>query len=164
MEEKQAGGNKGKFYAVRAIAGQEYNVALIVKKRIEALKLPIKSILVIDELKGFVFIEADSYIHVDKAIAGIKYVKGRIPGILKYEELEKYIISKPVIEEIEENDVVEVIGGPFRGLRGKVTHINKVKKEVTLELFDVAYPLPVTIDAEYLHIIEKAKEKRPSQE
>ncbi len=145
------------IYAVRVTAGQEYNVALIMETRAKANKLPLKSILVVDGIKGFIFVEAPSSVYVDNTIAGIRFVKGRVGGILKIEELENFIAPKPIIEEVGVNDIVEIIGGPFRGLRGKVVSVDRSRKEVTIELFEAAYPLPTTVSVDYVRIIEKRR-------
>jgi len=41
-------------------------------------------------------------------------------------------------------------------MRGKVVRVNKAKREVVIELFEAAYPLPTTVDADDLRILEKA--------
>jgi len=145
------------IYAVRVTAGQEYNVALIMETRARANKLPVRSILVVDGIKGFVFIEAPSSIYIDNLIAGIRFVKGRVGGILKIEELENFIAPKPIIEEVSVNDIVEIIGGPFRGLRGKVVSVDRSRGEVTIELFEAAYPLPTTVSVDYVRIVERGR-------
>jgi transcription elongation factor Spt5 len=56
----------------------------------------------------------------------------RIPGLVGFSEIERYIVRKPVIEDLYEDDVVEITGGPFKGMRAKITRIDKPKGEVTL--------------------------------
>jgi large subunit ribosomal protein L11 len=87
-------------FAVRTTAGQEKNVADRIAARVETNKLPIKAILVPETLKGYVFIEADGPHFVDEAIAGIKHVRSRVPGIVSFSEVERYIVVRPVIEEL----------------------------------------------------------------
>ncbi|HDH06757.1 MAG TPA: transcription elongation factor Spt5 [Thermoproteales archaeon] len=159
MVEKPAGGKERPLHAVRTVVGQEYNMALLIESRVKSLKLPVYSILVVDGLRGVIFIEALTPMVVDRVIRGLKYVRGRIPGTVKYSDLEKFIKPKPLIEEIEVDDIVEIIRGPLRGMRGRVVRINKVRGEVVVELFEAAYPLPTTVDAEDLRIIEKASAK-----
>jgi transcriptional antiterminator NusG len=50
-----------------------------------------------------------------------------------------------------------VIGGPFKGMRAKITRIDKAKAEVTLELLEATFTLPITVHADYVKLIEKAK-------
>lgn len=146
-------------FAVRTTAGQEKNVADRIAARVETNKLPIKAILVPETLKGYVFIEADGPHFVDEAIAGIKHVRSRVPGIVSFSEVERYIVVRPVIEELDVEDVVEVVGGPFKGMRAKITRVDKTKEEVTLELLEATFTLPITVHADYVRLAEKAKKE-----
>jgi len=146
------------IFAVRTTAGQERNVSKLIAGRAEANKIPIKAILVLDSLKGYIFIEAEGPHIVEQAISGIKHVKSRVPGLVSFEEIEKYIVVKPVIEELSIDDLVEVIGGPFKGMRAKITNIDRAKEEVTIELLEASFTLPVTVHADYLKLIKKGGE------
>ena len=90
-------------------------------------------------LKGYVFIEADGPHSVEKAITGVKHVRSRVPGVVAFQEVERYIVVKPVIEKLDENDLVEVVGGPFKGMRAKITRVDKAKEDVTLELLEATF-------------------------
>jgi len=144
-------------FAVRTTAGQERNVANLILVRVESVKLPIKAILVPEMLKGYVFVEAEGPHVVEEAIAGIKHVKSRVPGIVSFPEVERYIVVKPVIEELDEGDEVEIISGPFKGMKAKITRIDKTKSEVTLELLEATFTLPITVHADYVKVTQKAK-------
>ena len=146
------------IFAVRTTAGQERNVSKLIAGRAEANKIPIKAILVPDSLKGYIFIEAEGPHIVEQAISGIKHVRSRVPGLVSFEEIEKYIVVKPVIEELSIDDLVEVIGGPFKGMRAKITNIDRAKEEVTIELLEASFTLPVTVHADYLKLIKKGGE------
>jgi len=144
-----------KIFAVKTTTGQERNVARLLAAKIEMEKIPIKSILVPETLKGYVFIEADGPHLVEEAIAGVRHVRSRIPGLVKFDEIERYIVIKSVIEELGEDDVVEITGGPFKGMRAKITRIDKAKAEVTLELLEATFTLPITVHSDYVKLIEK---------
>ena len=146
------------IFAVRITAGQERNVSKLIAGRAEANKIPIKAILVPDSLKGYIFIEAEGPHIIEQAISGIKHVKSRVPGLVSFEEIEKYIVIKPVIEELNVDDLVEVIGGPFKGMRAKITNIDRAKEEVTIELLEASFTLPVTVHADYLKLVKKGEE------
>jgi transcriptional antiterminator NusG len=102
-------------------------------------------------------VEAEGPHFVEEAIAGIRHVRSRIPGVVSFSEIERYIVRKPVIEELIENDIVEVTGGPFKGMRAKITRIDKSKGEVTLELLEASFTLPITVHSDYVKLVEKAK-------
>jgi transcriptional antiterminator NusG len=65
---------------------------------------------------------------------------------------------KPIIDEIEVGYVVEITGGPFKGMKAKITKVNKVRSEATLELLEATFTLPITVHADYLKVIEKAED------
>lgn len=147
------------IFAVRTTAGQEKNVANLIEVRIVASKLPIKAVLVPETLKGYVFVEAGGPHFVEEAISGIKHVRSRVPGIVNFSEVEKYVVVKPIIEELDEEDIVEIISGPFKGMKAKITRIDKTKSELVLELLEATFTLPITVHADYVKVIEKAKAK-----
>jgi transcriptional antiterminator NusG len=146
-----------KISAVKTTTGQEKNVARLVAAKIEMAKIPIKAILVPEVLRGYIFVESEGPHHVEEAIAGVKHVRSRIPGLIGFSEIERYIIRKPVIEELNEDDIVEVTGGPFKGMRAKITRIDKSKAEVTLELLEATFTLPITVNSDYVKLVEKTK-------
>jgi transcriptional antiterminator NusG len=144
------------IFVVRTTAGQEKNVAGLVEARVKMNKLPIKAILVPATLKGYLFIEAESPHIIDLAIAGIKHARSRVKGIANFSEVERYFVIKPVIDEIDVDDLVEIVGGPFKDMRAKITRVDKTKEEVTLELLEATFTLPITVHADYVKLIEKA--------
>jgi len=146
-----------KIFAVKTTTGQEKNVARLVASKAEMSKIPVMAILVPEVLKGYVFIEAEGPHCVEEAISGVRHVRSRVPGIVSFSEIERYIIKKPILEELNENDIVEVTGGPFKGMRAKITRIDKTKAEVTLELLEAAFTLPITVHSDYVKLVEKAK-------
>ncbi len=146
-----------KVFAVKTTTGQEKNVARLVAAKVEMNKIPIRAILVPETLRGYVFMEAEGPHFVEEAITGVKHVRSRIPGIVSFAEIERYIVKKPIIEELNENDIVEVTGGPFKGMRAKITRIDKTKGEVTLELLEATFTLPITVNSDYVKLVEKAK-------
>ncbi len=143
------------IFAVRTTVGQERNVADLVTGRVETNRIPVKAILVPETLKGYIFIEANGPHTVEEAITGIKHIRSRVPGVVSFSEVEKYIVVRPVIEEIGINDVVEVTGGPFKGMKAKITGVDKTKEEVTIELLEATFTLPITVHADYVKVIEK---------
>jgi transcriptional antiterminator NusG len=146
-----------KIFVVKTTTGQERNVARLLTTKVEMNKIPLKSLLIPDTLKGYVFIEADGPHYVEEAIAGVRHVRSRVPGLVNFAEIERYIVRKPVMEDLGEDDVVETTGGPFKGMRAKITRLDKSKGEVTLELLEATFTLPITVHSDYVKLVEKAK-------
>jgi transcriptional antiterminator NusG len=155
MEKHEESGTR--IFAVKTTTGQEKNVARLVAAKVEMAKIPIKAILVPEVLRGYIFVESEGPHFVEEAIVGVKHVRQRIPGPIGFSEIERYIVRKPMIEELNENDVVEVTGGPFKGMRAKITRIDKSKAEVTLELLEATFTLPITVNSDYVKLVEKTK-------
>ncbi|MDH5770224.1 MAG: transcription elongation factor Spt5 [Candidatus Bathyarchaeota archaeon] len=145
------------IFVVRTTAGQERNVAEAIEARVNAKGLPIYSILAPETLRGYVFIEALGSHTVDEAIAGIKHAKSHVPGVVGISNVEKFLITKPVIEELSIGDTVEITGGPFKDMKAKIVRVDKVKEEVTIELLEAAFTLPITVHADYVKLLEKSK-------
>ena len=149
--------NQVKIFVVKTTTGQERNVARLMASKVEMAHIPIKALLVPDTLKGYVFVEADGPHYVEEAITGVRHVRSRIPGLVSFSEIERYIVRKPVMEDLNEDDVVEITGGPFKGMRAKITRLDKSKGEVTLELLEATFTLPITVHSDYVKLVEKAK-------
>jgi transcriptional antiterminator NusG len=148
------------IFAVRTTVGQERNVSNLITGRAEANRIPLRSILVPETLKGYIFIEANGPHIVEEAIMGIKHVRSRVPGVVSFAEVEKYVVVRPIIEELDINDVVEVTGGPFKGMKAKITEIDRTKEEVTIELLEATFTLPITVHADYVKVTEKAQQTK----
>ena len=144
------------IFVVKTVAGQEKNAAELIYVKVKIDNLPVLSILVPQSLRGYIFVEAMGSHIVDQAISGIKNVKSKISGKVQYSEIEKYLVVKPIIDEIEVGYVVEVTGGPFKGMKAKITKVNKVKSEATLELLEATFTLPITVHADYLKVVNKS--------
>lgn len=136
------------YYTIRTTAGQENNVALLIETRAISSDIGVLAIIAPKDISGFIFIEVVDATKIEKAISGIKHVKGWVPGIIDIGEIEKFLIPKSSLEGLNIGDIVEIVSGPFRGMTGKLTKINVEKGEVTLELLEVAYTLPITISAD----------------
>ncbi|MGB9724783.1 MAG: transcription elongation factor Spt5 [Nitrososphaeria archaeon] len=141
---------ESQFFAVRTTGGQEENVAEFIYKNAIFNKKEIYSIIHIPSQKGYLVIEAKNGQDVRETIAGVKHVKELVPGLLKLEDFDKLLIKKPAIAEFTIGEVVDIIMGPFKGMKAKITKIDLTKMEVTVMLLDAPYPLTLTVDASYL--------------
>jgi transcriptional antiterminator NusG len=59
--------------------------------------------------------------------------------------------------DLKTGDMVEIIGGPFKGEKGKVTRYDKVKRELTMEPTETPVPIPITVSVEFIKVLQKAK-------
>jgi len=139
-----------KFYAIRTTGGQERVVANVLQNKIKSKNIGIYSILLLENFKGYIIVEAPDANVAFQALAGVRHIRGQIRGELPFKDIEGYLIKKPVVTELSVDDTVEVIGGPFKAMKAKITRVDYEKQEATVVLLDSPYQIPVTVDANYL--------------
>jgi len=145
------------IFPVKTTGGQEKTVATFVAKRAIQKSKPIYAVLALDTWKGYVLFEAGTAQSVDECIQGFKHVRSKIPGMMQYQDIDKFLVAKSMVAELTEGDTVEIVTGPFKSMRAKITRLEKEKQEITIVLLDTAYQMPVTIDASYVRVVEKVK-------
>ncbi|MCD6483243.1 MAG: transcription elongation factor Spt5 [Candidatus Aenigmarchaeota archaeon] len=142
------------IYAVRTIGGKEEIVVEQIANKAIANGLQIYSVFKIEEMKGYVFVEGELE-DIEIIIKDVSGVRSIIREPIPIEQLEKFLEPKKTEVEIEVGNIVEVVGGPFKGQRGKVTRVDKIKREVTIEILEVAVPIPVTISVDLVKVVKE---------
>ncbi len=135
----------GRLFAVRTTAGYERNVANMIEGRVPQDSRDVQAILVLPTLKGFVFVEGKDRETVAQLVRELRHVKSKVPVQIDVSDVSKHLVERPLIDVIAEGMTVEVIAGPFKGFTGKVTRVDRIRKEVTLELLESAYPFPISV-------------------
>ena len=143
---------------VRTTTGRENVVIESLIYRIKTKKIPIKSIFHPEELRGYIFIEGENE-DIEVAIKGVPHIRGLINKDVPLEQLERFLIAEKREIKTEIGDIVEVIGGPFKGEKGRITRTDETKNEITVEFLEAAIPIPVTISVNAVRIHEKAKKE-----
>lgn len=146
------------IYAIRTTSGREDIVIDIMSSNVKANQLNVKSIFHPAEIKGYVFAEGSSGA-IHKAVQGLMHVRGIIEKPIELDEIKHFLELKKDRIKVEEGNVVEIIGGPFRGEKGKIKRVDAVKDEVTIELLDASIPIPVTIATEFIKILKRDKKE-----
>jgi len=145
------GDGKSRFFLVKTVGGEEESVARITELRIKSSegKIKVKSIIIPPGMKGTLIVEAERYSDVFNAFEGIKNFKRILPGLVQLNEI-KNIVTQEKVEELNVGDIVEIIAGPFKGMKAKVVNIRE-KDEVVIHLSDAsASPIPIVISKDYL--------------
>ncbi|MDA4111058.1 MAG: transcription elongation factor Spt5 [Thaumarchaeota archaeon] len=150
-----------RIFAVKTTGGQEKTVAKFVgdrleKRRQEGKEPQVYSILVLEAQKSYVFFEAPNAQAVSDAISGFKHVKGMVPGYIQFADIEKFLVDKSIISDVGVGDVIEIVAGPFKGMKAKINRVEPQRSEVTVMLLDAPYQLPVTVDVGFIKIISRA--------
>jgi transcriptional antiterminator NusG len=143
------------IYSIKTVVGRENVVMEAVAAKAKTENLNIQSLFHPEEIKGYVFVEGDIK-DIERAIQMVPHVRGLIKRPVELKEVQRFLQPKTVEVELNVGDVVEIIGGPFKDERGKVTRYDKVKREVTIELIEAVVPIPITVSVEFVKLLEKA--------
>lgn len=145
------------IHTIRVTSGQEKILAEILMKKARAEKLDVYSVVHADNVKGYLFVESNDENTVVKLIQKVKHVKGFLKKAVTVQEMETLVKAekKPAVV-IEQGDTIEMSSGPFKGERAKVLKIDETKDEITVELIEVAVPIPVTVKSKMVKLFQKA--------
>lgn len=146
------------IFTIRTTSGREDIVIDILTTRLKSEGYNIKAIFHPAEIKGYVFVEGSSG-DIHKAIHGMMHVRGVIEKPVKLSDIQHFLETRKDRIKVDIGDVVEIIGGPFKGERGKIQRIDKVKDEATIELLEASIPIPVTISTEFVKVVKKQKKE-----
>lgn len=144
------------IYTIRTTSGREGIVIDLLTTKIAGQGIDVKCVFHPAELKGYVFIEGDLN-SVHKAIQGLMHARGVIEKPIKLEEIQHFLEYRKKRVTIDIGDTVEIVGGPFKGEKGKINRIDPAKDEITIELLEASMPIPVTIATEFVKILKKIK-------
>lgn len=143
--------------------GQERRVAEALGNKARRFGLPILGLLAPSELRGYVFIETTDPIRVEKGVRGVSYARALIkdpmtgqPKDTPFTEIAHFLTPVSAVAKIAEGDIVELVSGPFRGEKAKVTRVDDTKEEITVELIESMVPIPITVKGEHVRVLEKS--------
>ena len=148
--EPESGDQTSHLFAVRTTGGQEKIVMRLLETKMKMGQIDVQSVLLLDDLKGYVVVEARDPPSMFNAIQGIRHIRGQLRGELQYSEIDRYLIKKSTVTELSVDNTVEIIGGPFKGMKATVQRVDQEKEEAVVILLDAPYQLPVTVDANHL--------------
>ena len=145
---------------IRVTSGQEKMLSEILTKKARAEKLDVYSVVHVENVKGYLFVECPEENTVAKLIQRVKHVKGFLKKPVTLDEISELIkASKKPALSVEVGDIIEMSSGPFKGERAKVLKLDDAKDEITVELMEVAVPIPVTVKSKMVKLFQK-KEAR----
>ena len=150
------------IYALKTTVNQEQAVAnliMVAIKDMDKREHGIKSILVPDELKGYVLIEAAFPDVIEQIIQNIPHARGLIKGDMKLEEVEHFLTPKPSVTGIMEGSIIEIVAGPFKGEKARVKKVDEAHEELTIELFEAMVPIPVTVRGDSVRVLSKEEKE-----
>ena len=150
------------IFALRTTANREDQVTDMVYSNAKKKKLEVYSVIRPHGMRGYIFIEAGSKSDAEQAAFNIPYARGILSKPVKYAEIEHMLEQVKHEVNIQKNDIVEIISGPFKREQAKVTRIDKTKEDVVVELLEAAVPIPITVKMDSVKVIRRENEETDS--
>jgi len=151
--------NKAVIYGLRTTANREDQVMDFIVSNVQRKKLEVYSIIRPHGMRGYIFIEAGNRGDAEQAAFNVPYARGVLPKNVEYKEIEHMLEQVKVEMNIQKNDIVEIISGPFKREQAKVTRIDKQKEDVVVELLEAAVPIPITVKMDAVKVIRRESEE-----
>ena len=147
-----------KIYALRTTANREDQVMSFVTSNAARKKLEVYSVIRPHGMRGYIFVEAATRADAEQAAFGVPYARGLLDNIIHYNEIEHMLEQVKKEANIQKNDIAEIISGPFKREKAKITRIDKAKEEVVVELLEAAVPIPLTLKMDAVRVIRRENE------
>jgi len=154
---------ENKIFALRTTANREDQVFDFVSENSRKKGLDVYSVIKPHGLRGYIFLEAKDRQSAEEAFRGVPYARGLLPNKIKYEEIEHMLEQVKVDVNIQKGDIVEIISGPFKREKAKITRIDQIKEEVVVELLEAAVPIPMTLKLDSVKVIRRDTEEEEEE-
>lgn len=155
---------KAGIYALRTTANREDQVMDFVSSNAKKKKLEVYSVIRPHGMRGYIFIEAKDKTSAEQAAFHVPYARGILPSMIEYAEIEHMLEQVKRDVNIQKNDIVEIISGPFKREQAKITRIDKAKEDVVVELLEAAVPIPITVKMDAVKVIRRDSDGHESRE
>jgi transcriptional antiterminator NusG len=148
-----------KIFALRTTANREDQVMDFITSNASKKGLEVFSIIRPHGMRGYIFIEAGTRADAEQAAFNVPYARGILPNLIQYNEIEHMLEQVKREVNIKKNDIVEIISGPFKREKARVTRIDKTKEDVVVELLEAAVPIPITVKLDAVKVIRRETEE-----
>lgn len=149
----------GSIFALKTTANREDQVMDFLVSNVQRKKLEVYTVIRPHGMRGYIFIEAADRVAAEQAAFNVPYARGVLTKPIDYEEVEHMLEQVKREISIKQNDIVEIISGPFKGENAKVTRIDKTKEDVVVELLEAAVPIPITVKLDTVKVIRRETEE-----
>ncbi|MFA6073815.1 MAG: transcription elongation factor Spt5 [Candidatus Woesearchaeota archaeon] len=146
------------LFALRVTANREDQVMTFVASNVVRKKVAIYSVIRPHAMRGYIFLEAESRSDAEQGAYGVPYARGILPNEINYSEIEHMLEQAKKDVDIRKNDIAEIISGPFKREKCKISRVDKAKEEVVVELLEAAVPIPITLKMDAVKVIRRDSE------
>ena len=152
------------IFGLRTTANREDQVMDFITSNASRKGLEVYSVIRSHGMRGYIFVEAASRTDAEQAAFNVPYARGILPNQIDYHEIEHMLEQVKSEINIKKNDIAEIISGPFKREKCKITRIDKTKEEVVVELLESAVPIPITVKMDAVKVIRRESEESSEEE
>ena len=143
------------IYGLRTTANREDQVMDFVVSNAKKKKIPVYTVIRPHGMRGYIFLEAKDRLSAEQAAFNVPYARGILPKIIEYDEIEHMLEMVKAEVSIQVGDIVEIISGPFKREKARVSRIDQSKEEVVVEMLEAAVPIPMTMKLDTVKVIRR---------
>jgi len=152
------------IYALRTTANREDQVMDFVTSNAKRKKLEVYAVIRPHGMRGYIFLEAGTKTDAEQAAFNVPYARGILNKSVSYGEIEHMLEQVKREVNIQKSDIVEIISGPFKREKAKVTRIDKTKEDVVVELLEAAVPIPITVKLDTVKVIRRDSDEEEEKD
>jgi len=147
------------IYGLRTTANREDQVVDFLVSNVQKKKLPVYAVIRPHGSKGYIYLEAKNKQAAEQAAFNVPYARGVLARPIDYDEMKHMIEQEQREIHIIKNDIIEIISGPFKREKARVSRVDKTKDEVVVELLEAAIPIPMTLKIDAVKVIRRDKDE-----
>ncbi|MBS3117302.1 transcription elongation factor Spt5 [Candidatus Woesearchaeota archaeon] len=147
------------IFALKTTANREDQVMDFITSNVQKKHLEVYAVIRPHGLRGYIFLEAKDRQSAEESYKGVPYARGLLQNLVDYKEIEHMLEEGKKEVNIQRNDIVEIISGPFKREKAKVNRIDQQKEEVVVELLEAAVPIPITVKIDSVKVIRRDTEE-----
>jgi transcription termination/antitermination protein NusG len=150
---------KTHIFALRTTANREDQVMDFISSNVTRKAIEVYSIVRPHGMRSYIFVEAAKKADAEAAAFNVPYARGILSKEVEYREIEHMLEQVKRDVNIKKNDIAEIISGPFKREKCKVTRVDKTKEEVIVELLEAAVPIPITLKFDAIKVIRRESDE-----
>lgn len=143
------------IFIVKVTTNKEDKALEMIADKVKKKEIGVYSVARPHGLRGYIFLEAPDHKIAEDAVFNLPYVKGIIGETVTYDKISQMLEPKASEIKIEKNDIIEIIGEPFKNEKAKVMRVDKIKNECVVSLLAATVPIPVTVKLDNIRVIRR---------
>ncbi len=147
------------LFALRTTANREDQVMSFVTSNAKRKKLGVYTVIRPHGMRGYIFLEASGKDDAEQATFNVPYARGILPDEISFSEIEHMLEQVKREMNIKKNDIAEIISGPFKREKCKITRVDQTKEEIVVELLEAAVSIPITLKMDAVKVIRRESEE-----